>query len=241
MSQETPDNLANPQNDDGQGAAPQNADSAYQLPPAVAQELAALREEKRLADERAHAANLALLSSLQPSQAPQVDPVEAAYKQIEKETTPEAFSYIGPVIKPILKEMFAMKRDLEEARSIGSTAMARLDERDVHARLATLIPDLPKISNQLLALVKDLPEEDQRRYADNPILFVPLARALKSGASPARAAAVAEAGAAAARAGVDLGDTGARALPLTADKLAGINENSKEFAAIRANFYGTPS
>lgn len=198
------------------------------LPPAVLEELQQLRQTNRMREEELHNLRVATLRSA----APQYDPVEAAYAQLQKDADPDAFKYIGPVVKPLLAELHA-QRQLNAQLSENVNFLAQRDrEREVHTQLAQLIPDLPKIGPQLLELVGKLHPAQQRLYADNPSLFVPLAESLRAGgATKTRAAARAVTT-------MDTGGGADRVIPTTADAISAMNPNGKEFAALQRSFYG---
>lgn len=201
-----------------------------QLPPGVVEELQNLRAVNRMREEELHNLRIATLRSA----TPQVDPVEAAYQKLQASADPDAFKYIGPVVKPLLEELHA-QRQINEQLTENVNFLAQRDrEREVHTQLASLIPDLPVLGPKLLELTRNMPPAQQKLYADNPALFVPLAEVLRANGGGKRASAAAQR----AVTTMDTGGGADRVIPTTADAVAAMDPASKEFQALQRNFYG---
>jgi hypothetical protein len=220
--EQTPENAPKPE---GQGRS-------GGLPPAVIEEMQALRAENRQRSDELHALRLATLRSA--AQGPQYDPIEVAMKKLEAVADPDAFKYVAPMMKPILQEVAAMRERNEQLEQQVVFLSRRDRERETHTQLATMIPDLNVIGPKLLEHIEKLPASAQQLYADNPQLFVPLAEAIRGSSLPGKK------GNAAANRAIATMDTGSndRGTPTTADVIANLDPRSKEFAALQRNFYG---
>lgn len=206
-------------------------------PPALLEEIRNLREENRRNSEALHQAHIALLGQQSSTRESRVSPVDVAYKKLEANADPDAWKFIGPVVRPLLEEL-ANSRDREVQFSNQLEFLTRRDrERETHSQLANLIPDLDVVGPKMLSLLQDLPAEVQQMYAANPALLVPLAKSIRTGQPMTGKKAVE-----AARAAVvmDTGGSADRVIPMTADAIGKLDPNSKEFAALQRNFYGQP-
>ena len=218
----------------GVAEEPEGQPRQHGLPASVIEELQNLRQENRQRSEELHQARMAMLN--QASQQPRMDPVEIAYQKLQSQTDPDAWKYIAPSIKPLLAELASM-RDRETQMSQQLEFLTRRDrERETHTQLASLIPDLDSVGPRILEMMKDLPPQVQKMYADNPALFVPLAKSLREGRPMTSKKAVEAARAAVS---MDTGGSADRVVPLTADAIGRMDPNSKEFAALQRGFYGS--
>lgn len=218
---------------------------AVETPPDTRVPLDDLISERRARqnlEQELHALRIATLQGVSAPE-PREDPVDAALAKIAKRAgwDEAVTSVLGPSLRPVIEEL-AYLRELNE-KALGEIGqqrqhIERLSERDRLAsqnnELSRLIPDLDKIGPKMLELLKDLPPEAQKMYAANPTMLLPLAKAVRtSNGVEAPKPKVNKA-----QLSVDTG--AAPSQPLSADvaTLMNMNPNSKEFEAVRRNFYG---
>ena len=207
------------------------------------------RHARQRLEEEVHALRMAHLQAGQAMapRAPERDPVDVAMERLVKSAGwDDAMNTVmGPALRPLLQEI-AYLREMDERKNEEFARVTQqiqaLSERDRLAnqnqQLAQMIPDLDKVGPLILDHLKDMPDAVKQTYAANPQLLIPLANALR--ASNGVATPKSQRGTQAARAATALDTGAAPSAPLTLDAptLASMRPGSKEFEAVRRDFWG---
>lgn len=167
-------------------------------------------------------------------QAPPVDPVDTALQSLKAKNDPALVAALEGILRPVLSELYQTRTSNSQQAEVIERIQAMQREVSVNQQLSQTIPDIATIGPDLLKLLEKYPQATQQMYVNNPALLQPLADQVRSARASGKQ--VAKVAADRARTGMDTGpsDSG---FTTTADAMASMRPESKEFAKIQADFW----